>query len=104
MDSYTQQQNNAQKEADAWENLGVNAYIKSGSELGDKFFANADDYKAQAKEAGQKKEAAKQEWEQSKEQLKQTYADAYSDDALFDAYTAKVDLQQSMDALKDKAK
>ena len=96
MDDYSQQQKKAQAEADAWENLGVNAYINSGSNMGDKFFANADKYKEQANQAGKKKEEARKEWEHSKENLKQTYQDAYSEDALFDAYTAKVDYDKSM--------
>ena len=96
MDDYSQQQKKAQAEADAWEDLGVNAYINSGSNMGDKFFANADKYKEQANQAGKKKEEARKEWEHSKENLKQTYQDAYSEDALFDAYTAKVDYDKSM--------
>ena len=62
----------------------------------DKFDANADKYKEQANQAGKKKEEARKEWEHSKENLKQTYQDAYSEDALFDAYTAKVDYDKSM--------
>ena len=56
-------------------------------------------------EAGANARAKEKEWEQAKEDMGKAKQQAYGDDAMFDAYTAELQLDNAMNSLKnDKGK
>lgn len=102
MDEYAREENIAKKEADAWFSSGRRAHEQGDDELASRFYANTARYDEQAKEALINKEEARKEYESSKDELKQAYKEAYSDDAMLDSYTADLEWDKAMKDLNRK--
>ena len=88
-------------EADAWFHVGQINKENGKQETADKIFEKSNEYDQKANEAHQQYVAKEKEYNASKEQMKESREKAYGDDAMFDAYTAELQLDSAMAYLRN---
>lgn len=99
--AYEQEAKKNQEESDAWYKLGAEAQRQGNQDLANSFYRNDGEYHDKAVEAGKKAREKEQEYNAAKEEMREAYNQAYSDDALFDAYTAEMQYDKSTEYLKN---
>ena len=103
--AYEKEAEKYQEESDAWFRAGAEAQRQGNQDLANSFYQNDGKYHDKAVEAGANARAKEKEWEQAKEDMGKAKQQAYGDDAMFDAYTAELQLDNAMNSLKnDKGK
>jgi hypothetical protein len=99
--AYEQEAKKNQEESDAWYKLGAEAQRQGNQDLANSFYRNDGEYHDKAVEAGKKAREKEDEYNAAKAEMHEAYNQAYSDDALFDAYTAEMQFDKSTEYLKN---
>ena len=99
--AYEQEAKKNQEESDAWYKLGAEAQRQGNQDLANSFYRNDGEYHDKAVEAGKKAREKEEEYNAAKAEMHEAYNQAYSDDALFDAYTAEMQYDKSTEYLKN---
>ena len=99
--AYEQEAKKNQEESDAWYKLGAEAQRQGNQDLANSFYRNDGEYHDKAVEAGKKAREKEDEYNAAKAEMHEAYNQAYSDDALFDAYTAEMQYDKSTEFLKN---
>ncbi len=99
--AYEQEAKKNQEESDAWYKLGAEAQRQGNQDLANSFYRNDGEYHDKAVEAGKKAREKEEEYNAAKAEMHKAYNQAYSDDALFDAYTAEMQYDKSTEYLKN---
>lgn len=99
--AYEQEAKKNQEESDAWYKLGAEAQRQGNQDLANSFYRNDGEYHDKAVEAGKKAREKEDEYNAAKAEMHEAYIQAYSDDALFDAYTAEMQYDKSTEFLKN---
>ena len=99
--AYEQEAKKNQEESDAWYKLGAEAQRQGNQDLANSFYRNDGEYHDKAVEAGKKAREKEEEYNAAKAEMHEAYNQAYSDDALFDAYTAEMQYDKSTEFLKN---
>lgn len=99
--AYEQEAKKNQEESDAWYKLGAEAQRQGNQDLANSFYRNDGEYHDKAVEASKKAREKEEEYNAAKAEMHEAYNQAYSDDALFDAYTAEMQFDKSTEYLKN---
>ena len=99
--AYEQEAKKNQEESDAWYKLGAEAQRQGNQDLANSFYRNDGEYHDKAVEASKKAREKEEEYNAAKAEMHEAYNQAYSDDALFDAYTAEMQYDKSTEYLKN---
>ncbi len=99
--AYEQEAKKNQEESDAWYKLGAEAQRQGNQDLANSFYRNDGEYHDKAVEASKKAREKEEEYNAAKAEMQEAYNQAYSDDALFDAYTAEMQYDKSTEFLKN---
>lgn len=99
--AYEQEAKKNQEESDAWYKLGAEAQRQGNQDLANSFYRNDGEYHDKAVEASKKAREKEEEYNAAKAEMHEAYNQAYSDDALFDAYTAEMQFDKSTGYLKN---
>lgn len=99
--AYEQEAKKNQEESDAWYKLGAEAQRQGNQDLANSFYRNDGEYHDKAVEASKKAREKEDEYNAAKAEMHEAYNQAYSDDALFDAYTAEMQYDKSTEYLKN---
>ena len=99
--AYEQEAKKNQEESDAWYKLGAEAQRQGNQDLANSFYKNDGEYHDKAVEAGKKAREKEEEYKAAKAEMHEAYDQAYGDDAMFDAYTAELQLDGAMAYLRN---
>ena len=99
--AYEQEAKKNQEESDAWYKLGAEAQRQGNQDLANSFYRNDGEYHDKAVEASKKAREKEEEYNAAKAEMHEANNQAYSDDALFDAYTAEMQFDKSTEYLKN---
>lgn len=99
--AYENEQKHYQEESDAWFKAGAEAQRQGNQDLANSFYRKDGYYHDLAVEAGNKAREKENEYQEAKTEMGKAKEQAYGDDAMFDAYTAELQLGGAMDYLKN---
>lgn len=99
--AYENEQKHYQEESDAWFKAGAEAQRQGNQDLANSFYRKDGYYHDLAVEAGSKAREKENEYQEAKTEMGKAKEQAYGDDAMFDAYTAELQLGGAMDYLKN---
>ena len=99
--AYEKEQQHYQEESDAWFRAGAEAQRQGNQDLANSFYRKDGYYHDLAVEAGANAHEKDKEYQEARAELKEAKEQAYGDDAMFDAYTAELQLGNAMNSLKN---
>lgn len=99
--AYEKEQQHYQEESDAWFRAGAEAQRQGNQDLANSFYRKDGYYHDLAVEAGATAHEKDKEYQEARAELKEAKEQAYGDDAMFDAYTAELQLGNAMNSLKN---
>lgn len=99
--AYENEQKHYQEESDAWFKAGAEAQRQGNQDLANSFYRKDGYYHDLAVEAGSKAREKENEYQEAKTEMGKAKEQAYGDDAMYDAYTAELKLDNAMNSLKN---
>ena len=99
--AYEKEQQHYQEESDTWFRAGAEAQRQGNQDLANSFYRKDGYYHDLAVEAGANAHEKDKEYQEARAELKEAKEQAYGDDAMFDAYTAELQLGNAMNSLKN---